>query len=128
MSFFSLSSKRSHYRNGQYGSQHYKREGFLGRLFDDLASRSGGVYYDRGNYPHPNQQPSLYPNQNQNPLHNQTSNQLVCNKCNAQTPVGSKFCLHCGNKIGEALFCTACGEKLPADAKFCLTCGTKISG
>jgi ribosomal protein L40E len=53
-------------------------------------------------------------------------NVLICSKCSSQIPVGSKFCLQCGEKVCNELFCLNCGEKLPLDAKFCLKCGNKI--
>lgn len=115
------SSNRNHYRNGHYGSSHYQRRGFLGNLFNVFGSGSSRDYYN--NYPgqYPNQP---YPNQ-PNP---NISNQMTgCPGCNAQIPVGSKFCAQCGAKLNEALFCTSCGEKLPPNAKFCLKCGTKLN-
>ncbi|MDA8229078.1 MAG: zinc ribbon domain-containing protein [Desulfitobacterium hafniense] len=56
------------------------------------------------------------------------ANAIICSKCNSQIPVGSKFCLECGEKVNESLFCMNCGEKLPPNAKFCLKCGNKING
>jgi len=121
MSFFSRSSKRSHYKNGNYGSNHYQNKGGLGDLFKHLISRSGsgGHYNNHGNQcnnmPMPNQ-----------PLPNQSI--INCGKCGSKIPTGSKFCLECGDKVQDALFCANCGEKVPPNSKFCLKCGNKLNG
>lgn len=121
MSFFSRSSKGNHYKNGNNGSTHYQKKGFLGSLFNVIGSgsKSNGQY---------NQYQQQYPNQ---PVQNQqqsNQNALICCKCNSQIPTGSKFCLECGEKVNDVLFCANCGEKLPPNAKFCLKCGTKLNG
>ncbi len=123
MSFFSKSrsSKQSHYKNGNNGSNHYQKSGFLGNLFNALGSRSRSNRYYQ-NYP--TQQPD-YPMTNQSAS---SQNAMACKKCNARIPAGSKFCLECGEKVSAGLFCLECGEKLPPKAKFCLKCGTKING
>ncbi|ADY55407.1 hypothetical protein Sgly_1081 [Syntrophobotulus glycolicus DSM 8271] len=119
MSFFSRSSKGKHYKRGNQGSDHYQKKGFFGDLFKMIASRSGsGGHYNN----HGNQYPNT-PGQNQ-----PVASAVICGKCNAQIPAGSKFCLECGEKVSESLFCTNCGEKLPANAKFCLKCGNKVNG
>ena len=121
MSLFSKSSKGNHNKNGNYGSNHYQKKGFLGNLFNMIGSGSNSHGY-KNQFPqqHPNQQP-----QNQHPLNQNTLN---CTKCNSQIPSGSKFCLECGEKVNDTLFCINCGEKLPPNAKFCLKCGTKLNG
>lgn len=121
MSMFSRSSKGNHYKNANYGSNHYQKKGFLGNLFNMVGSGSNSKGYN-------NQYPQQYPNvpiQNQQPINQSTS---ACGKCKAQIPVGSKFCLECGEKVNDVLFCINCGEKLPSNAKFCLKCGTKLNG
>ncbi len=122
MSFFSRSrsSRNSHYKNGNYGSKHYQKKGFLGNLFNALGSRSRSDRYQ--NYPaqHPD-----YPIPNQPTV---GQNAMTCTKCNAKIPAGSKFCLECGEKISDSLFCPGCGEKLPLNAKFCMKCGAKVGG
>lgn len=121
MSMFSMSSKRSQYKNGNYGSNHYQKKGILGNLFDIIGSKSNSNR-------HKNQYPQQYPSQpaqNQQPMQQTTVN---CGKCNSQIPRGSKFCLECGEKVNDVLHCMNCGEKLPSTAKFCLKCGAKTNG
>lgn len=55
---------------------------------------------------------------------------MKCPKCSAEIADGSKFCVHCGNKIEAqseqpVRFCTSCGEKLKPGIKFCTKCGAK---
>lgn len=121
MSFLSRSSKKSHYKHGNYGSNHYQNKGILGNLFKHIfpGSGSGGHYNNHGNQcnnmPMPNQ-----------PVSNQST--INCNKCGSKIPTGSKFCLECGDKVQDALFCANCGEKVPPNSKFCLKCGNKLNG
>lgn len=119
MSMFSRSSKGNQYKNGNYGSKHYQKKGILGNLLNMIGSRSNSKGYNN-QYSHPNQ-----PIQNQQ---QSSQNVLVCSKCNSKIPLGSKFCLECGEKVKDVLFCISCGEKLPPNAKFCLKCGTKLNG
>lgn len=123
---FSRSSKGS-YRNGNYGSDHYKRGG---GLLGNLSNLFGGSGSDRRRgYDHyPQQPPVNYPQQPNvnNPSFNQ--NTAVCSNCNAGIPAGAAFCMQCGQKVNNALFCISCGEKLPPNAKFCLKCGSKQNG
>jgi membrane protease subunit (stomatin/prohibitin family) len=121
MSFFSRSSKGSHYKHGNHGSSHYQKKGILGNLFNMLTERSGSSGYRKN---HGNQYNNA-PVQNQ-PLSNQIT--LNCSKCGSQIPSGSKFCLECGEQVKTVLFCTNCGEKLPSNSKFCLKCGSKVNG
>lgn len=131
MSFFSRSSKKSHYKNGNYGSNQYQNKGILGDLFKRLIpqSGSGGHYNNHGNQsnnmPMPNQPFPNQPFPNQ-PLPNQSI--INCGKCASKIPTGSKFCLECGDKVQDALFCANCGEKVPPNSKFCLKCGNKLNG
>jgi len=125
MSSFSRSSKGNNYRNGNYGSNHYQKKGFLGNLINMIGSRSGSKGYQNQ---YPQQYPQGYPNQ---PIQNQQlsqQNAVICGKCQSKIPTGSKFCLECGEKVNDILFCTNCGESLPPNAKFCLKCGTKLNG
>jgi ribosomal protein L40E len=117
MSFLSSFSKGNHYRKGTYGSNHYKRSGIWGDLFNVLASRSRSG----ANYPgsHHNNMPILDSGVNQNGI--------ICGKCNARITNGSKFCLQCGEKVSDILVCGNCGEKLPPQAKFCSKCGRFVS-
>lgn len=63
---------------------------------------------------------SLVPNQN-----NQPSTQTIpCPKCNANVPMGSKFCSSCGNSLQvEKSSCIKCQKEIPIDSKFCPHCG-----
>jgi len=120
MSFFSRSSKRNHYKNGNYGSNHYQKKGILGRIFNILASRShsGGYYNDYRNHYSDSSKNQTFPNQVS----------LHCSKCNSSIPAGSKFCLNCGEQVKTELYCQNCGEKIPSSAKFCNNCGNKLNG
>ncbi len=51
---------------------------------------------------------------------------MICPKCGAQIPVGSKFCPQCGAKLAEEPTCPKCGAKVPPGAKFCPNCGAKL--
>ena len=123
MGFSSRSSRSSngrHYRNGNNGSNHYQKKGFFGNLFNMVGSRSGSDDNHRNQY-------SNTSNNNQ-PIVNQpvaNKNALVCSKCNAEVPTGSRFCLQCGQKVNDVIHCVDCGEKIIANAKFCPSCGKK---
>ncbi|HML89976.1 MAG TPA: zinc ribbon domain-containing protein [Methylomusa anaerophila] len=127
MSFFSKSSKGNHYRQGNYGSNHYQKKGIFGNLLNMFGSGSGsgGHYNNYGNQPYPPQQG--YPQGQQNPSSVQ-QNTLACNKCNSRVPAGSKFCLNCGEQVKTELYCQNCGGKMPPNAKFCNNCGNKLNG
>lgn len=120
MSFFSRSSKKNHYKNGNYGSNHYQKKGILGGIFDMFGSRShsGGYNNDYRNQYNDPRQNQTYPNQGS----------LHCRKCNSNVPAGSKFCLNCGEQVKAELVCQNCGEKMPPNAKFCNNCGNKLNG
>ncbi len=108
-----MSSSRSngHYQNGDHGSSHYRKKGFLENLISAFThSSSRRREYERNQH-------------SSNP-----ANRIVsCSKCNAQIPNGSKFCLECGEKVNQAQFCVSCGESLTPNSKFCSKCGTAIS-
>jgi ribosomal protein L40E len=128
MSSSSRSSKGNHYRQGNNGSNHYQKKGVFGKIFDGFGSGSGSGSGSNRNY---NQNQNQNQNNNNNtPMNNQplaNQNSMTCSKCNSKVPVGSKFCLQCGEKVSEVLFCMECGEKLPSNAKFCLKCGKGIN-
>ena len=48
----------------------------------------------------------------------------LCPSCKAQLPPGSKFCNHCGAKLGQK--CPNCGAEITADSAFCSECGVKL--
>ncbi len=127
MSFKSRSSKGNYYKQSNYGSSHYQKKGILGGLFNAFGSVSGfgGHNNNYGNQPYPPQQG--YPQGQLNPTSVQ-QNTFTCNNCNSQIPVGSKFCLNCGEQVKIELFCPNCGEKMPPNAKFCNNCGNRLNG
>ena len=49
---------------------------------------------------------------------------IVCPSCKAQIPAGSRFCNHCGTKIGSK--CPACGAEAVPGSAFCSECGQKL--
>ncbi len=53
-----------------------------------------------------------------------TDGNIVCPNCKAQIPAESKFCNHCGTKIGSK--CPACGADTVPGSAFCPECGQKL--
>lgn len=57
---------------------------------------------------------------------------IICPKCHAENPAGSKFCSSCGKKLGkdEARkgdhICPKCSHPNPPGAKFCSNCGNRM--
>jgi membrane protease subunit (stomatin/prohibitin family) len=56
---------------------------------------------------------------------------LICPKCNAQVPSGTKFCPNCGNPMSTpppaGAPCPKCGQPVPAGVKFCPNCGASTA-
>ncbi len=54
---------------------------------------------------------------------------MTCSHCGAETPVDSRFCKECGQRLApeEELTCPHCGTKIPAGSKFCKECGGEIA-
>lgn len=58
---------------------------------------------------------------------------VVCPKCNAQVPVGTRFCPSCGNPMAPPAAasagtpCPKCGQPVPAGVKFCPNCGASMA-
>ena len=48
-----------------------------------------------------------------------------CPKCGKRIPLGSKFCIRCGNDL-DKWKCSKCGFKNKKDTKFCVKCGNKL--
>lgn len=48
---------------------------------------------------------------------------LTCDKCGSQSPIGTKFCLNCGDPF---ILCPACGQDNPSETKFCVFCGSPM--
>jgi membrane protease subunit (stomatin/prohibitin family) len=57
---------------------------------------------------------------------------LICPKCNAQVPSGTRFCPNCGNTMtppaaAPGAPCPKCGQPVPAGVKFCPNCGASTA-
>lgn len=111
--FFSDSGRRRHYPNKDMGNRHYKKRGLMGML-KGFGSFSGSSY-SRGYSDIGTGFPPL------------GKERMICSKCGASVPAGSKFCLSCGEKMesGES-FCGNCGASVPAGARFCMKCGAPV--
>lgn len=48
---------------------------------------------------------------------------LTCDKCGAQSPVGKKFCVQCGDPF---ILCPVCKKDNPSQTKFCVFCGSPM--
>ena len=64
---------------------------------------------------------------NNNANQNNTTSGVVCPKCHASLPAGSKFCNNCGSPVNQNSFCTNCGAKVAPGSKFCNNCGQKLN-
>lgn len=57
---------------------------------------------------------------------------MKCYKCNADIKEGSKFCRHCGARVGEEApertkqYCPECGAECDPDDVFCGECGASL--
>lgn len=58
---------------------------------------------------------------------------IVCPKCSANNPAGTKFCSNCGNALNVSQTnsaptqkCPYCSADVPAASKFCPNCGQKM--
>jgi rRNA maturation endonuclease Nob1 len=49
---------------------------------------------------------------------------VQCPNCHEKTPVGAKFCPHCG--APQTRVCKSCKQELPTIAKFCPHCGVPV--
>jgi rRNA maturation endonuclease Nob1 len=49
---------------------------------------------------------------------------VECRNCHEKTPVGAKFCPHCG--APQPRVCKSCKQELTATAKFCPHCGVPV--
>ena len=50
---------------------------------------------------------------------------MQCLKCGTANPTQARFCLTCGEKLGQ--ICSHCGRQLPGGARFCLECGARVA-
>ena len=56
-----------------------------------------------------------------------SNKKIICNNCNEENELGSKFCNNCGNPFAEDLTnCPKCNRKLTGSKTFCSECGHKI--
>jgi len=54
---------------------------------------------------------------------------ILCPKCNAQNPQGTKFCGSCGAPLtADTMACPNCGKPMPKTSKFCPECGKPANG
>lgn len=47
-----------------------------------------------------------------------------CSKCHAASPVGTRYCRHCGEEIGRD--CPKCGKLIEKSIRFCPECGVEV--
>ena len=50
---------------------------------------------------------------------------MICMNCQQENPTESRFCLRCGEHIGQS--CSHCQASLPVGAQFCNQCGKSVS-
>lgn len=53
----------------------------------------------------------------------QNINYIKCDKCGAQSPLGTKFCVKCGDPF---IVCPVCKKDNPSQTKFCIFCGSPM--
>jgi len=54
---------------------------------------------------------------------------ILCPKCNAQNPQGTKFCGSCGAPMSaDTAPCPKCSKPVPKSSKFCPECGAQTGG
>ncbi|TRZ76615.1 MAG: zinc ribbon domain-containing protein, partial [Chitinophagaceae bacterium] len=51
---------------------------------------------------------------------------MKCHSCNADMPLGGKFCPECGATAAQTMSCTHCGEQNPSNSTFCAGCGKSL--
>ncbi len=56
--------------------------------------------------------------------HDAAGDQVICDKCGEQSPIGTKFCPKCGDPY---ILCPTCKKDNPSDTKFCVHCGGLMS-
>lgn len=54
---------------------------------------------------------------------NTDSSFIKCDKCGAQSPLGTKFCVKCGDPF---IVCPVCKKDNPSQTKFCIFCGSPM--
>jgi class 3 adenylate cyclase/tetratricopeptide (TPR) repeat protein len=50
---------------------------------------------------------------------------MICPRCQAFTPDGSRFCSHCGTPL--AIVCEVCSTSNPLGSRYCAQCGTALA-
>jgi len=51
---------------------------------------------------------------------------MKCQSCNADMPLGGKFCPECGATSAQTASCSYCGEQNPSNSAFCGGCGKSL--
>lgn len=51
---------------------------------------------------------------------------MICKRCGAESPDGSKVCMMCGTPFSGPTICPNCGASVDAQAVFCPACGQKL--
>ncbi len=54
---------------------------------------------------------------------NMRSAGIKCDKCGAESPLGTKFCVKCGDVF---IVCPSCKKDNPSQTKFCIFCGSPM--
>ena len=49
-----------------------------------------------------------------------------CPKCGKRIPIGSKYCIRCGNDL-KIYKCNKCGFENNKNSKFCTNCGADLN-
>ena len=49
--------------------------------------------------------------------------EIKCDKCGTVSPIGTKFCIKCGDAF---VVCPACKKDNPSQTKFCIFCGSPM--
>lgn len=123
--FFSRSSSKGCYPYSGYGGKYYKRRGILSGLFGRHSTRkcSGHPPYNQQGCQH--QEQSIRRNQ-YNSSNLEKDSLGKCLVCAVSIPIGSKFCLSCGEPVSNLLSCPYCGRGIPASCTFCPECGQRV--
>lgn len=115
---------------GVLGNMHQYAQYQAAEAIRDAAQNTGGgvagmgVGLGAGNAIGNLMADALKPN-NETSSPSQQASSIVCDKCNATMPTGSKFCSSCGNTLVKPKTkCIKCGYELDQGVKFCPECGT----
>lgn len=70
-------------------------------------------------------------------MENKVNRTIYCTSCNAELPLGLKFCTECGKPVqmnsdlanensNQKSECPNCSVEVSPDSKFCAECGTSL--